>query len=83
MLDDTKPVNFTLLRDLLVCGANNPQGARLTVYESHYLLQLVDMLSQQASHQFNRIVPALDRLDEERRTDDLALADRDARSEKD
>jgi len=36
-MDDTKVVNFTLLRDRLVSGANNPQGAKLSVYQGHYL----------------------------------------------
>ena len=83
MTNDQKPVNVKLLRDLLLCGANNPQGARLTVYEAAYLNQLFDMLSVQASHQFQRITRQLDDLDAERRADDEALAARDARSERD
>ena len=77
-------VSFKWIRDRkLLPGANNPQGATLTVYEAHYLLQLLDMLAQQAMHQFTRLTIQLDDLDAERRADDEALARRDARSEKD
>jgi hypothetical protein len=83
MPNDQKPVNVKILRDLLLCGANDRQGARLTVYEAAYLNQLFDMLSVQAPHQFERITRTLDDLDAERRADVEALVRRDARQERD
>jgi hypothetical protein len=44
-----QPVNFTQLRDKRLRGANDPGGTRLSVYESHYLLQLIDNLATHSS----------------------------------
>jgi hypothetical protein len=34
-----KPVNWKQLRDRLLCGATDPGGIRLSVYESHAQLR--------------------------------------------
>jgi hypothetical protein len=47
--DQDRPVNWTIVRERLLRGANAPGGISLTVYEAHYLLQLADNLAMHSS----------------------------------
>jgi hypothetical protein len=49
MADKDRPVNWTIVRERLLRGANQRQGTSLTVYEAHYLLQLLVNLAMHSS----------------------------------